>query len=119
MPVLQGLISWAVALNDPVQWLLRLDAAHDVDDAAVAGFDDADDVVVELDRVRSADDAVRDVTKLFDADERKLRVAEPLKEVLPARVHGDTVVGDEDVDVFTRCDAGHDAIHDGRDTTTD
>ena len=102
-----------------MQRLLRFDAAHDVDDAAVAGFDDADNLVVELDRVRAADDAVCDVTQLFDGDERELRITEPLEEVLPARVHGDAVVGDEDVNVLTRGDAGHDAIDDGRDTTTD
>ena len=107
------------ASHDPVQRFLRLDATHDVDDAAVAGFDDADDVVMELNRIRATDDAVCDVTQLFDGDERKLRITEPLEEVLPARVHGDAVVGDEDVDVFTRGDAGHDAVHDGRDTTTD
>ena len=119
LPVLGSLIVQAVKSHDPVQRLLRLDAAHDVDDASVAGFDDADDVVVELDRVRATDDAVRDVTKLFDGDEWKLRIAEPLKEVLPARIHSDTVVSDEDVDVFTRGDTGHDAIDDGRDTATD
>ena len=74
---------------------------------------------MELDRVRATDNAVRDVTKLFDGNERKLRIAEPLEEILPTRVHGDAVVGDEDVDVLPRGDAGHDAIHDGRDTTAD
>ena len=119
LPILGGLISRAATLNDPVQWFLRFDAAYDVDDAAVACFDDADDVVMELDWVRAADDAVRDVTELFDGDERELRVPKPLEEVLPARIHGNAIVGDEDVDVFTRGDAGHDAIDDGRDAATD
>ena len=63
---------WPANLHNPVQRLLRFDAAHDIDDAAVAGLDDADDLVVELDRVWATDDAVRDVTQLFDGDEREL-----------------------------------------------
>lgn len=72
--------------------LVLLHRTDNVHDGAVAGLDDADHAVAELDLIRSSDDSVSNVAELFDGLDRKACVLGSFDQIRPLRVDGDAVV---------------------------
>ena len=88
---------------------------HNVNDGAVAVFDDPDDALALWYRTGLAAKPLGPFAELFDRTNRKFRFREALKQVCAARIYRNAPLGDENVNGFARRADGAYAVLDHRD----
>ena len=81
--------------------LVRLDLTNNVHDGAVTAFDNTNNAIAELNRIRLAYDAVSDIAQFFNGLEGQLNILHSLDQILTARVDCNTVIRDNNVNRLT------------------